>query len=179
MSLNLSRIPQFLVADRQPHESYNRKKPKRQKRRPDLERSNRNRLRKTSPGSHLTAAAKISPLEVTRHLIEHGAQVRRSGALQAAVEANRVEVLEILVEHGADLNERHQKPLLHSNDPRKIEQHLSETPLHIAVREKAYEAAAWLLKHDASRTIQDSHHQSPDDLVALGGDAKLLEIFRL
>jgi ankyrin repeat protein len=136
---------------------------------------NANVGRKTSPGSHLTAAAKISPLEVTRLLIEHGAQVRQSRALQAAVEANRVEVLEILVEHGADLNERLQKPLLHSNDPRKIEQHLSETPLHIAVREKTYEAAAWLLKHGASRSIRDSHHQSADDLVALGGDAKLVE----
>jgi hypothetical protein len=86
--------------------------------------------------------------------------------LQAAVEVNRVRVLEILVEHRAGVKERLQNPTLHSNDPQKIEQHLSETPLHIAVREKAYEAAAWLLKHGASRSIQDSHHQSADDLVA-------------
>jgi ankyrin repeat protein len=140
---------------------------------------NANVGRKTSPGSHLTTAAKFSPLEVTKLLIEHGAQVRQSGALQAAVGADRVEILEILVEHGADVNERLQKPTLYSNDAQKIEQHLSETPLHIAVREKAYEAAAWLLQHGASRSIQDSHHQSAGGLVALGGDAKLVEIFQL
>jgi ankyrin repeat protein len=127
----------------------------------------------------LTTAAKFPPLEVTKLLIEHGAQVRQSGALQAAVEADRVEILEILIEHGADVNELLQKPTLHSSDAQKIEQHLSETPLHIAVREKAYEAAAWLLKRGANKSIQDSHHQSADDLVALGGDAKLIEIFQL
>jgi ankyrin repeat protein len=140
---------------------------------------NANVGRKTSPGSHLMTAAKFSPLEVTKLLIEHGAQVRQSGALQAAVEANRVEILEILVQHGADVNERLEEPTLHSNDSQKIEQHLSETPLHISVREKAYEAAAWFLQHGASRSIQDPHHQSADDLVALGGDAKLVEIFQL
>jgi ankyrin repeat protein len=140
---------------------------------------NSNVGRKKTPGGHLTAAAKFSPVEVTRLLIQHGAQVPQSGALQAAVEANRVEVIEILAAWGADVNERLQEPTLHSNDPEKLEQHLSETPLHIAVRKKAYEAAAWLLQDGASRSIQDSHHQSAADLVALGGDAKLIEIFQL
>jgi ankyrin repeat protein len=135
--------------------------------------------RRKTPGSHLTAAAKFSPAEVTMLLIQYGAKVPQSGALQAAVEANRLEVIEMLVAWGAGVNERLQEPTLHSNDPEKIEQHLSETPLHIAVREKAYEAAAWLLQDGASRNIQDSHHQSAADLVALGGDAKLVEIFQL
>jgi ankyrin repeat protein len=134
---------------------------------------------KTKPGSHLTAAAKLSPVEVTRLLIQHGAQVQQSGAIQAAAEANRVEILEVLLEHGADVNELLETPMVYISvrDPQKRQQHLSETPLYIAVRAKAYEAAAWLLQNGADKSIQDVHNQSAADLVVLSGDAKMVEIF--
>jgi ankyrin repeat protein len=128
----------------------------------------------------LTAAAKLSPVEVTRLLIQHGAQVQQSGAIQAAAEANRVEILEILLEHGADVNELLETPMVYISvrDPQKRQQHLSETPLYIAVRAKAYEAAAWLLQNGADKSIQDSHNQSAADLVVLSNDAKMVEIFQ-
>jgi len=110
---------------------------------------------KTKPGSYLTAAAKLSPVEVTRLLIQHG-------------------------EHGADVNELLETPMVYISvrDPQKRQQHLSETPLYIAVRAKAYEAAAWLLQNGADKSIQDSHNQSAADLVVLSDDAKMVEIFQ-
>jgi ankyrin repeat protein len=134
----------------------------------------------SKPGSYLTTAAKFSPLEVTRILIQHGAQVRQSGAIQAAVEANRVEVLEVLLEYGADVNERLESPTRYISvrDLEKLQYHLSVTPLHLAVQAKAYEAAVWLLKNGADKSIKDSRNQSAADLAALSDDAKMVEIFK-
>jgi hypothetical protein len=135
---------------------------------------------KLKPGSHLTTAAKFSPSEVTRILIQHGAQVQQSGAIQAAVEANRVDVLKVLLEHGAHVNERLESPMTYISvrDLEKLQYDLSVTPLHLAVQAKAYEAAAWLLKNGADKSIKDSHNQSAADLAALSDDAKMAEIFK-
>jgi ankyrin repeat protein len=130
------------------------------------------------PGFYLSAAAKYSPVDITKLLIQYGAQVPQSSALQTAVEANRVDVLEVLLEYGADVNERLVEPRDMMIDEEEEVQHLSETPLHYGVRAKAFETTAWLLQHGADKSIQDAQNKSPADYVAEGDDTRMAEIFR-
>jgi hypothetical protein len=127
---------------------------------------------------YLYAAAEYSPVEITELLIQYGAKVPQSGAIQSAVEANRVEILEVLLEHGADVNERLVEIHDMEIDADEEEQYLSETPLHHGVRAKAYEATAWLLQHGADKSIRDARNKSPADYVAEGDDVRMVEIFR-
>jgi len=48
-------------------------------------------------GYYLQAAAEYSPMNITKLLIQFGAQVPQSDALQTAVVHNRVDVLEVLL----------------------------------------------------------------------------------
>jgi ankyrin repeat protein len=127
---------------------------------------------------YLSAAAQYSPVDISKLLIQYGAQVPQSGALQSSMEANRVEVLEVLLEHGADVNERLVEIWDMMIDADEEAQHLSETPLHYGVRARAYEATVWLLQHGADKRIQDARNKSPADYVAEGDDARMVEIFR-
>jgi hypothetical protein len=135
------------------------------------------------PGYYLQAAAEYSPVNITKLLIQFGAQVPQSDALQTAVAHNRVDVLEVLLQHGADVNERPTEArdaLVYQDldgDDNEKKQQLSMVPLHYGVQANAHEATAWLLQHGADKNIQDARNKSPADYVREKGDKRMREIF--
>jgi ankyrin repeat protein len=58
------------------------------------------------PGVYLQNACGHASLEVVELLLQHGAQIRQSGAMDEAGEKGRIDVLVMLLEHGADINEQ-------------------------------------------------------------------------
>jgi hypothetical protein len=58
------------------------------------------------PGTCLRSAAAYSSLEVTELLIEHGAQIEKSGAMHKAAENRRIDVMELPLHHGANVNDQ-------------------------------------------------------------------------
>jgi hypothetical protein len=125
----------------------------------------------------LTDACHSAPLELIELLIQHGAQVPQSGALQKAIIEERLDVLDLLLKSGADVNERLSFTVNESYwlDEETRKERCSETPLHLAVRHKALKSASWLLKNGADTTIQTTRGLTALDLARESGDTAMLE----
>lgn len=104
----------------------------------------------TKPGYHLyTATSRHKPVEMIRLLLEHGAQISRTGAVVAAAEHGRVAVLELLLSHGADLNEALGRGIVRYLDQEKTVQRATERPIQAARRTAQKTAEEWLQAHGA------------------------------
>ena len=80
--------------------------------------------------SLLWNAAYRGSVEIVESLLEHGARIPQSGAIQVAVERGFTDVLELPARFGADVNERLGLDYIsHSS----IEVLTSQFPLHFAV----------------------------------------------
>jgi hypothetical protein len=100
------------------------------------------------PGFHLyTAIARNKPTDMVRLLLEHGAQIKESGATVAAAERGRVDVLQLLLEHGADMKEPRSEGIVHYHDKEMTAQRARETPVEAARRENREAAVEWLMSH--------------------------------
>lgn len=129
------------------------------------------------PGHHLRSSVQSSSLQVTNALLQHGAQVAQSGALQMAARQGRVDVLQTLLNHEADVNER-LEPTVGFLSHKNKRQEASETPLHVATAHRQSEAVAWLLDHGANPENKDLQGQTPLMVAAEKGDQAVLDIFR-
>lgn len=132
------------------------------------------------PGYHLRVAARKLPLEYTKLLLQHGAQVPQSGAVHMAAEKGRVDVLQALVEGaggGDEVVDERLEPnvgfLSHQHKP----QQASETPLMIATRRRQREAVRWLLQRGASVKIQDLQGKTAGTIAAEGKDEDMIALF--
>ncbi|KAJ6615083.1 ankyrin repeat-containing domain protein [Mycena sp. CBHHK59/15] len=92
----------------------------------------------------LATACRASALPVIELLLDGGAEVKNSGALQAAAEAGRVDVLELLVGRGADVDEVPVNAWMERRGALL-------SPLQAAVRAKQPEAVAFLVGRGAGR----------------------------
>lgn len=128
------------------------------------------------PGYHLRISAQKLPLEYTTLLLQHGALVTQSGAIQQAVEKGRVDVLKELLEHGGDVNERLRPNVGFLAQKTKFQQ-ASETPLMIAARNGQRGATRWLLEHGASAEIEDLYRRTARTIAIESGHNDLIEVF--
>ena len=107
------------------------------------------------PGYYLRMSVRVSTnLEDMEALLQHGAQIKHSGAIQEAARLGRVDALQLLLNYGADVNERLPKDVGFL-ERKKRYQHASETPLHVAVLNNKVEIMRWLLTHGADAGIED------------------------
>ena len=127
-------------------------------------------------GYYLRHAAQKLPLDYTRLLLEHGALVSESGALQMAVEKGRLDLLKLLVEHGGNVNERVDRNIgFFAYKARR--QLASETLLHIAVKTGHGEVAKWLLEQGADAGLVDLRGESACHLARRTGNEEMREVF--
>lgn len=133
-----------------------------------------------SYGGNISTASRNGWVEIVRLLLEHGAYILDSGAIQAAVSKGRMEVLDVLREHGADVDERPRKCLqiMGRGKPEEEMERASETPLHVAVREDQPAAARWLLDNCADLGLRDCRGRTAVDCAVEGERVELLEVFK-
>lgn len=131
----------------------------------------------TGPGHYLRFSVIMSrDLEAMQALLEHGAQVKRSGAVQAAAKLGHLDALELLLEYGADVNERLPAKVGFLSYKNKHQQ-ASETPLHIAVLNGQVDAARWLLAHGPDPSIDDKQGRTPEMIACESGKEDLMKLF--
>lgn len=125
---------------------------------------------------HLTGACHGAPLELISLLIQHGARVLQSGALQMAVTKERVDVLDLLLKNGADVNEKVPFTLDEGEvlDEETKRERCSESPLHIAVRSNTPKAALWLLENGADTSIRDAKGLTALDCARKSNNSAML-----
>lgn len=144
------------------------------------------------PGTILRTAVERSTAEVIELLIQHGAQIKQSGAMHKAAEKGRIDVMDLLLRQGADVNEQLWTNLKFSASRRtrlKKEQGIisdvsdnlrpqwsHETPLHYSVLGRQLEATNWLVSHGADADIADSKGWSAKQMATTISDAKLLGV---
>lgn len=104
----------------------------------------------TGYDSYLCGACHSAPIELIELLLDYGATVKGSGAIQMAVVKERLDVLEILVKNGALVNEK--LPVVFQWPESIGEGYVAETPLQLANRAGASKATKWLKDRDASET---------------------------
>lgn len=100
--------------------------------------------------SPVTLAAIRSSVEVMQLLINFGAKIGGTNALQHAASGGRLDLLRCLVDNGADVNDRPD----YQHIPKLFD--YLETALHSAVRSKKLGAVNFLLDHGANPGLQDS-----------------------
>ena len=127
-------------------------------------------------GYYLHFAAKNLSLKYTRLLLEHGAIVPESGAMQMAAQKGRLGLLKLLVEHGGNINERvdHNMGFYTYNTKKKV---ASETLLHIAVKNGHVDVAKWLLEEGADVRLVDLKGESASDIARRTGDDEMRAVF--
>ena len=104
--------------------------------------------------SLLSAAAAQDSSEMVRALLEHGASLAQSGAIQTAAEGGYIDVLNILMSYGADVDERmkiENVERLSVDDVYQCPNDLlaSQAPLHFAASKGQVVAIHCLLEHGA------------------------------
>lgn len=131
------------------------------------------------PGYHLRVAAQKLPLEYTKLLLQHAAQVPQSGAVHMAAEKGRVDVLQALVEGagGDDVVDERLEPSVGFLSHKHKQQQASETPLMVATRCGQREAVRWLLERGASVQIQDLQGKTAGTIAAEGKDEDIIALF--
>lgn len=131
------------------------------------------------PGYHLRVAAQKLPLEYTTLLLQHGAKVPQSGAVQMAAEKGRVDILEALVEGagGDDVVDERLEANVGFLRHRNKQQEASETPLMIATRCGQHQAVRWLLERGASMKTQDLQGKTAGTIAAEGKDEDMVAMF--
>ena len=137
---------------------------------------NRRCLAHVGSGHYLRQSARSASLEMTKALLEHGAKIKYSGAIQEAARLGRLDVLELLSEYGADLDETlpvNVGFLIHD----KRMQLASQTPLHITILHGQVDAARWLVEHGADCAIEDAQGKTPGMIAQESGNQRLEELF--
>lgn len=132
------------------------------------------------PGYHLRVAAQKLPLEYTKLLLQHGAQVPQSGAVHMAAEKGRIDVLQALVEGAGsdnDIVDERLEPNVGFLSHKHKQQQASETPLMIATRRGQREAVRWLLERGASVKIQDLQGKTAGTIAAEWKDEDMIALF--
>ncbi|MCJ1396101.1 hypothetical protein MMC18_008990 [Xylographa bjoerkii] len=105
-------------------------------------------------GTHLGAAASRKGMAILRMLLQHGAKVEKSHALEEAVKTGNGPNAEILLEAAADINEiftRSQWVASQREQPGYTKQVVVETALHAAIKKGHVEFAKWLVLRGADR----------------------------
>ena len=129
------------------------------------------------PGHYLrTSVRRSTNLEDLEALLQHGAQIKHSGAIREAALLGRVDALELLLNYGADINERLPADVgfLERN---KRDQHASQTPLHIAVLKNQVDVVGRLLDHEADARIKDLQGRTAEMIARDLGKDELISLY--
>ena len=137
---------------------------------------NRRCLAHAGSGHYLRQSVKSSSSEIIKTLLQHGARIQFSGAIQEAAKLGRVDVLELLLNSGADVNET-----LHADVGflirDKRDQQASESPLHVAALHAQIYSIRWLLAHGADPNIADAQGRTPVMIAQASTKGGLAEAF--
>ncbi|KAF2018278.1 ankyrin [Aaosphaeria arxii CBS 175.79] len=117
----------------------------------------------------LSAAAALPSTEILTLLLDHGADVESSMALNGAAEKGRIESAKILLDRGADVDQILSYPFIEA---------VLGTALHVAVKNEQEDFVKFLLEHGARKDLVNAEGLTPKDLaVSLGCEkiAKSLE----
>ena len=137
---------------------------------------NRRCLAHTGSGHYLRQSVKSSSLEITKTLLQHGARIQSSGAVQQAAKLGRVDVLELLLNNGADINETLPADVGFLVRDQRYQQ-ASESPLHIAALHDQISSVRWLLAHGADPNITDAQGRTPVMIAQASTNERLVESF--
>lgn len=129
------------------------------------------------PGYYLRMSVSISTnLVDTEALLQHGAQIKHSGAIREAAGSGRVDALELLLKYGADIDERLPKDVGFL-ERKKRDQHASETPLHVAVLKNQVDVTRWLLNHGADTGVLDLQGRTAELIARESGEDDMIGLF--
>jgi len=95
-----------------------------------------------TPGYYLFVACRRADLQIVQLLLQHGAQIEGSGAIQIAAAKSRIDVLESLLQHGADLNSCFTNPGTIGGD-------YTGSAMEVATKYNSCDAVLWLAEHGA------------------------------
>jgi ankyrin repeat protein len=129
------------------------------------------------PGYYLRESVITSTnLVDTEALLQHGAQIKHSGAIREAAKSGRVKALELLLKYGGDIDERLPKDVGFL-ERKKRDQHASETPLHVAVLNNQVDVTRWLLNHGADTEVLDLQGRTAELIALESGKKDIIGLF--
>ena len=133
-------------------------------------------LAHTGSGHYLRQSVKSSSLNITETLLQHGARIQFSGAIQEAAKLGRVDVLELLLKNGANVNETLPADVGFLIRDKRYQQ-ASESPLHIAALHDQIYSVRWLLAHGANPNVTDAQGRTPVMIAQTSKSHRLAEAF--
>ena len=116
-----------------------------------------------------SALSTTSPV-VSRILVEHGATLEHTTALDIASGLGRIEVVKFLLEAGADIS------YVYCGDPMFEPNHGHGAPLHSAVRSRHFEVVEYLIERGAKVDVLNSVGQTPLAIAMSQNDTEMLHM---
>ena len=107
---------------------------------------------------------------VSRILVEHGATLEHTTALDVASGLGRIEIVKYLLEAGADIN------YVYHGDPLFEPSHGHGVPLHSAVGSGNVEVVEYLIERGAGVDVLNSVGQTPLDIAKSRNDTEMLHV---
>ena len=123
--------------------------------------------------SILAAVAELASVEMAQLLIEHGANVKGSGAIVMAAEEGKPDMVKLLLNKGADINEI---GIEHPTDPRFKED--MGTALHRAVEAGHSHVVEYLVNEGADVNAVDPMNRKPVGLAKARKDNAIINMLR-
>ncbi|PVH96603.1 ankyrin [Periconia macrospinosa] len=121
----------------------------------------------------LMKAASLPEPDIMVALLEHGAELKGSGALQGAAEAGRITAAEILLERGADVDEVFRLGLF---DDESID--IKGMALHAAVKHSQEEFVHFLLARGARQDLRDGDGLTAMEVAVAEGNKKMIQLLQ-
>lgn len=113
----------------------------------------------------LAAVAETVSVEMAALLLDHGANLKNSGAIVAAAAAGKTEMVQFLLKRGADIDEIG----IHHPTDRRYDERMGSA-LHQAIRKGHNELLSLLLKEGADVRLRDTKGRTPLALALAEGD---------
>ena len=123
--------------------------------------------------SALAAAAETASVEIAALLLDHGANIKNSGAIVAAAAAGKTDMVRFLLARGADINEM---GIRHPYDRRPDER--VGSALHQAVRNGHQDLVSLLLQEGADVNLKDLRGRTPVALAEAEGNDAVKSLMR-